>query len=1238
MEDRPFAPGKESLRSQAPQTCQAFKPGRLLGLVACALLALLLVPHCFAQVATGRISGTVKDPRGALVPGATVTILNEATSVSQSVETGPSGFYIFEAVNPGTYTLNVIASGFRQSVSHHVEAHIQQNTSIDVTLAVGSEQQTVTVTAGTPLLQSEDASVGQTINRELVNDMPLVSRDWSTLAMLSSGVTTSAGGSATDNEFVVNGINNTQNDFRLNGIDDNVEVYGGGNISFNVAILPPPDAIEEFKLQTSNFSAEFGHSTGAIENAVIKSGTNAIHGDLWEYVRNTVFNANDYFANQNGVARPAYHQNQFGGTVGGPVYIPKLYDGRRRTFFFFDYQGSRIHTPSASNSWVPTLGMRNSNFTNFQDWFALNTGTRTDALGRLYPLGTVFDPATTRAVAAGGLDPISGLTNPSGGTIYVRDPFYANGGIGGIRDFTGLTQNLNILPASRLDPNAIKILDLYPIPTPGASGRNNYYQFPSETNDINQFDVRIDENIGAKDMLFGVFDYSHTNIYLPPTLPGIAEGQLFGAGPEKGPRYAIALSYTHIFTPTLTNEAHAGWSHSIEHLAGPYGSVMGIPQEFGIPGVPQVPGNGGLPNIGVSAFTGLGNSGSMPTLQTITVLEFMDNVTKTYRSHTFKTGVQVGNFHAPIIQPGGAKGVFDFNGQYSDIPSNASWLNGAPDMLIVPTASTVSGGIDNVGGLNDYGASNYAEVSDQRYYLGAYLQDDWKVNRNLTVNLGLRWDHYTPYQEVNGREANFIQAAGDGPSGTYYMPKKTCLPSSLSSGFITALAADNISIVCTSNDSVGNAQDYNFAPRVGFAYKLNERLVVRGGYGIVYGALDNQGFYFNLGNNYPFAFDVEYYSPTSYTPLTIPSGKTATLENALTSQNFQDPTLVGGTGLGLRGRQWNFKTGYNQSLNLTIQDQFTNRDSFSAAYVGSLGRHLDSGGSQNAASAIMPPGTNQYDTTVQGHIPFPNEQPGSGFQDSNATSSYHSLQVAYQHELSGGLSVLANYTFSKCMTSERAWQGQGGLAGYRAQWLPGFGEQADYALCATDAKNVVHGSGTYHLPFGKNQAYLSNVNRLADTFAGGWILNFIYSYQSGQPFTVGCPIQTTADFGCFANMVSGKDPYAGPHNATQWLNPAAFSNPPVATTIGQTDFAPLGGKPDQVRGPGFQNTNLSLLKHFPISETAKVEFRAEAFNVFNWHAFGNPGSLDFTNAQNFSQITYSRNNARILQLALKLYY
>ena len=1202
------------------------------------LLVLLCPPLALAQIDAGRIEGTIKDTSGAIVVGVKVTLTNSQTQVSQSATSSSSGTYVFEAVKPGQYSITAEDPGFQKYIAQDVIAHVQQTLNEDITLTPGAVSAEMTVTAAAPLLQTQDASLGQTITGEEVNDLPLAQRNWVSLAQLSAGVTTTAGGTTGSALFVTNGVNFWQNDIRLDGIDNNEEVYGGTQFGTNAAFTPPPDAIQEFKLQTGDFSAEFGHSTGSVLNAVLKSGTNRIHGNLWEYIRNTEFNASDYFAKQTpGYQRPAYHQNQFGGTVGGPVYIPKVYDGKNKTFFFFDYQGTRIVEPSPVTAYVPTLAQRRSNFTNFQDYISLAGGTtpNMDALGRKIPLGTFLDPATTRTVAGGSLDPVSGLPNTSGDAIVVRDPFYTQGSVLGITDFTKVEPYLNQLAANRLDPNAVALMGLYPTPTPGfETNRQNYRAFPKFNETINQYDIRIDHNVSQKDVLFGVFDWSHTVYTTPPTLPGLAEGQNFGAGLTEAPRYELAAGYTHVFTPTLTNEVHAGFGHSIERIIPTEANTLGIPEQYGITGVPQSPGNGGLPVINVYGYTGIGVAAYEPTLETVTDIEILDNVTKVYGSQIIKMGGQIDDIYANIIQPPYAKGQFTFNGEYSDIPNANNGYNGASDFLLMPQAATTPGGIDNLGGAASYGSSNYSEVKDRRYYLGAFFQDDWKATPRLTFNLGLRWDHYTPYAEEDGRQANFVAVGGNGPTATYYMSQQGCNVAR-SSTFNMLLATSNIALNCTASNETGNAQNLNFGPRVGFAFRATDNLVVRGGFGIAYGALDNIGFGGTLGTNYPFEYTVSFNSVNSQTPLTTPAGATATIENALSAQNLQNPVNVPGNGVSLFGRQFNFQTPYTETFNFTVQDQFTHHDSIQVAYVGDTGRHLDSLGSTNSPSAILPPGTSIYDPSVPGHIPYPSFSPNSQYQSTNGSSSYNSLQTTYQHQLSLGLTVLANYTFAKCLTNQRTISGN--APGFRAEWLPGFGINGDYGLCDSDTAQVTHISGTYALPVGRGATFLSNDSRAVDLLIGGWQTNFIFTHQSGQPFTISCPQSTTSDFGCFADVVPGTSIYAAHKGPAQWLNPAAFAQPPVATVIGQNNYAPLGGSPNQARGPGFSNTDFSLFKNFALFESLKLQFRAEAFNIFNDHSFGQPGNLNFQGA-NFSQITSERNNARLGQFALKLTY
>jgi Carboxypeptidase regulatory-like domain len=1199
-----------------------------------------------AQIDAGTVAGTVRDSSGALVSGATLILTNDLTGVAFTSHSSPSGEYAFNAIGPGVYTLTTREAGFETRVTHSVDVHVQQTTAIDVALKTGNVQQQVNVTAAAPLLQTEDAAVGQTIGGKTVNDLPLETRDWGSLGQLAAGVATAPigqnGGTPENAFYSVDGVQLYQNDFRLDGVNNNIEFFGGSSVGTDATITPPPDAIQEFKLQNGDYNAEFGHSTGGIINAVIRSGTNHLHGDIWEYLRNEDLNANSYFSNQDGVPRSEYRQNQYGGTLGGPVLIPHLYNGRDKTFFFGDYQGTQIATPSQSISTVPTANMVNSGFTNLQDLINGNSGTSTDALGRIFSHGTVLDPATTREVAAGAVDPISGLQNKSASAVYVRDPFHNPAlPLTGVTNFTGLTSQLNLIPAARLDPNAVKLLGQYPLPNRTGTSilNNNYIYNPIETQTINQYDIRIDHTFGPKDNLFGVWDQSLWSEFAPGSLPGQNDQN------DAFPSYEVAVGENHIFTTSLSNEFHFGFGHSAKEQRLFNASVMGVPAEYGIQGIPQVAGNGGLSSFNISGLTSIGPTDDRPTIQTVWDAEYSDNVTKTFHNHTFKTGVQVDDLQGNIMQPPAPRGLFTFNGQFTDIPNANQSLNGIADLLLTPTTSSVAATpeitpVNNVGGLATFEGSNFAGTQYHRWYTGAYFQDNWRVTPALTLNLGLRYDYFTPYVEVNGRQANFVPVDGNGATGTYYITNKGCqVPRSTT--FNNLLTASNITVDCSGNAALGHAQAANLGPRIGFAYRVTPSFVVRGGYGISYGALGNLGYGGTLGTNYPFIYAITQNAPNSQSPLVLSNGQTATMENTFGTINLSDPTEVSGTGLNLYGRVFDYKTPAVQTYNLTVQEQFSQHDSVQLGYVGTVGRHLDNLGVNNSPSEILPVGTNisQLPTAANNftqYIPYPNFAPNAIYESTNGGSSYNSMQLTYEHQLSYGLTLLGNYTYSKCFSNQRT-QGTATSA-YRAEWLPGFGIGGDYGLCDTDATNVVHISGTYALPVGRGRQLLSSESRLLDVFIGGWTVNGIYTFQSGQPLTISCATATTSDFGCFAPTVAGQNIYAGPHNTTQWLNPAAFAQPAKATAIGQTDYSVLGGSPQQARGPNWYNIDSSLFKEFPFTQTVRLQLRAEFFNVLNNPQFAQPGNLNYQNPSNFSSITTLRNSPRLGQVALKLFF
>ena len=1201
--------------------------GRAVLVFACALfLTIGFSDVLHAQIDMGGLTGTVKDPSGAVIPNVDLTLTNDATGVVQKVRSSSSGTYVFEAVPAGIYRLKAEAQGFITYVATGIEIHVQRAVTIDVSLSVGGSTQTITVTPETTMLQAEDASLGQTIGTESMNDLPLNGRNWISLGTLATGSYLTGGTNTTS--LFVNGAEPGQVDYRVSGVNNNMEVFGG------YSVAPAPDAVEEFKLQDGNNSAEFGHSVGAIVNAVVKSGTNRFRGNVWEYLRNEALNANDFISNANGTKRQEYRQNQFGGTIGGPVMIPKIYQGKNKTFFFFDYQRTQRLVPSTFTDNVPTALMHSSNFTNLQDLITGNSGTATDALGRKFAHGTVFDPATTRNIAAGATDPITGLVNTKTSAIQVRDPFF-NGSLRGVTDFTGMTPLLNLIPAGRIDQNAVKIMQLLPLPTFGGIQNNFFVSRPQQTN-TNQYDLRIDHNFSLKDTVFGVFHRQTSDQSATQPFPVVGSALQTNFATTQ-PTYVLALSETHLFSPTTVNEARVGLNNNYNTRLDPDAYVQGIPDQYGIPGIPQISGNGGLPTFNVNGLSAFGSRRFQPTIQTVGAQNYMDNLTLIRGSHQIKMGVQFNRIYGDIVQPAYSRGNLTYNGQYSDIPNANSGLVGIADYLLVPTVSSITAttGVttyNNLGGMSAYNYSNYIGTNYSMLYSGAFVQDNWKVTPNLTLNLGLRWDYFPPFNEDSGRQGNFVMTNGNDASGAYYMPKDTC-NAPRNPGFDTLLAADNVKITCTDGLAVNKTSKKNFAPRVGLAYRVTNRLVMRAGYGISYGAVDSVGYGGTLGTNYPFQYTLNGPSTTSLVPTLLPNGQTATMENLFAAINIQDPTQipVASVGLGMVGKEYNYLTPYVQSMNFTVQYQFSLRDMFSVGYVATAGRHLDALGQHNMPSVILPPGVNSTN-----YRPFANLS-SAQWLSSGLDSNYRSMQANYEHRFRMGLIFNANYTFGKCMSDELGKTGM--LSGsYRAQWLAGFGAQGDYTLCNADAKQLAHVWGQYGLPFGKGRSFLHNANGFVNALVGGWNFNYIYIYQSGQPFTVGCPVGTTSDFGCNAFMVPGQDPYAGPHNNTQWLNPAAFAQPPAATQIGQTNYAPLGGAPNQLRGPSLKNMDASLLKRFAITERNQVEFRAEAFNVANSVDFSNPGQLNFTNLKAFSSITGTKNNQRLIQLALKFYF
>ncbi len=641
-----------------------------LALAAGVIVLFLAVLPMRAQVDTGSILGTVTDASGAEVRGATVTLTNEGTNATLSTTTGSSGEYKFSPVSIGQYTLSTNFQGFTTMTEKHVPVNVGSEVVVNFALKPGAVTETVEVASTVPVLETQDASVGQVVDSRNVNNLPLNGRNFTFLAQLAAGVNTPQAdtrGNAASGAFAANGLRPAQNNYLLDGIDNNSDTVDFLN-GTNYVVLPPLDAVQEFKVQTSDFSAEFGRSGAAVLNASIKSGTNSFHGAVWEFFRNDKLDAADFFENANGVKKGELRQNQFGFTAGGPVVIPKVFNGRNKVFFFGDYEGLRRVQGTILSGSVPTAAERSSGYTNFQDLITGQSSAvpRPDALGRLIPVGTVLDPATTRAVTAGTPDPVSGLTAASSG--FVRDPF---GCAPSMTSFSiAACPTLNIIPAGRLDPNAIKLFNLFPTPTNGKLF-SNFGNSPKLFEHRNSFDARMDFNFNDKNQMFFRFSLADDPQLIPGIFGGVADGGGFQAGNQTANAQQSALSYTHTFSPSLINVIRGGLNYLHTTRVSPSANdLTNIPSNFGIQGIPQLQENGGLPAFGINGLQTLGSNAFLPSDEVSSTFQLTDDVTKILGKHTFKMGFEWQHVKFSTLQPPWSRGEFDYNGDYTDVPNS----------------------------------------------------------------------------------------------------------------------------------------------------------------------------------------------------------------------------------------------------------------------------------------------------------------------------------------------------------------------------------------------------------------------------------------------------------------------------------------------------------------------------------------------------------------------------------------
>lgn len=1110
-----------------------------------------------AQMDQGTITGMVSDSSGAVIPAASVTLTSLDTGLVLRTQSNAVGSFVLSPIKIGNYKLSASAPGMQTTTRQNIRVDIQQRLSIDIQLQPGAVSQTVTVDAAPPLMQTEQASVGDVVSTSTINNLPLNGRNWVYIAQLSAGVTPTGGarGGGTG-DFNANGQRAQQNNFILDGVDDNINVVDFMN-GASYVVRPPPDALAEFKVETGDYNAEFGHSAGAVMNVSLKSGTNTLHGSLWEYVRNDIFNARNW----NATSIPKYRQNQFGATLGLPIVHNKL-------FFFGDLEANRIIFGETNTMTVPTALFRQGNFSELLNPSLTQTGKA----------GTLFEPN-------------------SSGTVPLT---------------CGVVQNT--FCASQLDPLALKLLNLFPSPnTNGGKVFNNYVVNRNVRDNTFQWDTRVDWNVSEKDQAFARFSYTHEPQFRPPPLGPVLDGGTFqddGNMINLGENFA--LSETHVFTPNLVNEFRFGYNYgNFAFLQPNYNTNFSA--SLGLGGVPYSASlqTGGLPYFNVSGASPFGTVGYLPTKEGENVYQFLDNLTRIMGKHSVKVGFNFQSIRFRTLQVAAALGSYTYNGLYTSNLGASNTGFGVADFL--------------ANQMNSASVSTLSQFNDVRWYRNAYVQDDWRVTTKFALNLGIRYEYVEPIRENAGRQANFV-ANPSGPgtgTGTYIIPSAQH-GATLSPAFTSLLTKDNIALQYSNNLDLISAQKANFAPRAGLSYSVADKMVIRAGFGMFYGGLENRGGATNLGNNYPFQF-------TSSFPASSCTSSSCVSNGITPETGFSNAIAVGLqnyiSAATLQSYDVNIKTPYALEQNLSIERSVTNDIAASVAYVSAFSHHLQVPLFPNSAAAI----TNNSNS-IQALRPFPDFGNGQ-FTSAVSDSEYNSMQAKIEKRMSHGHSYMVTYTWAHSLDDAPTALTKD--SGYPNTVLIPI--RYSYSNSVFDIRHRVTLSGYYELPFGKNKAWL-NRGGVLDYLASGWASSLTFIAQTGQPFTV-TPANIKAPAGMSNYAIPVSDPFrAGgspdPSNPTitcatqtrtkqHWYNPCAFANPLDGSSIPRTGagsqitslpqiLAYLGGRRNNVYGPGLTRVNMTLFKDFSTFREHRLQLRVDAFNVLNTPSFNSPSTADIS--------------------------
>ena len=1129
---------------------------------------IMMASPLIAQKDTASLEGRAVDSSGAVVPSASVSAVDVDTNFTYHVVSDSAGQWTISPVRIGRYRVTVSAAGFKEAVVGPITLDVQQRQRVDVTLVPGAVTQSVDVNSNSPLIQTDTSELGQVIDNTTMVGLPLNGRNAVQLAQLTVGVTTNEPGARTTAAFgfSANGSRSIDNSFLLDGIDNNSNLPDLLNEA-NYVIMPPPDALQEFKIETGNYDSEFGRSTGAIVNAVTRSGSNQFHGVLYEFLRNQNLDAMNYYDK----SLQPYHQNQFGATLGGPIIRNKL-------FFFGDYEGLRISQAQPDTSLVPTAAQKSGDFSSQLD---LTSATDVaDCNGIPTYQGELFDTTRTQTTTA----------NPSG---YCGVPFGYQNGVPS-----------NIIPASKTDPLGAKLIQLFPSPNTSAAGYN-YLSDPLQTQVVNQGDVRVDQVLSSKDTSFYRFSLSRSPEIIPSPLPGLADGGGFFSGIQQINAYSLAVSESHVFSPSKANEFRFGYNQqSTSRYQANFN--QNVSQEIGFPGVPYVAGtdNGGLPQMAFSDASTLGSPTYLPAIESQSTYIFADTLTLIVGEQTWKIGGEIRPEGFDFNEPPAPRGSLAFVPQFTDNAADPG--SGGSGLATLLTGQPNSGSINN--------------ISNGRYYRHTYalfLQNDWRITPALSLNLGIRYEYFSPVHERNNAQANFNFGTGylDIPRGS----NNFTLPPALASILPVNHNAPN---------GLLNPDYTNFGPRVGLAYQVTPKLTAQSAFGVFYNPNEG-GIWGYAGFNPPFLLSESYVVPCGLPSYSTAAGNCSIPGLSVLSQGFPTDALSDANTPSLGSYQVNMSTPYVMQWHLTFQYQLGQNTMLETSYVGSKGN-----------KAYIEPNLNQATPTADPSAPYaprrpyPNINTGIYQIRAEGSSNYNALQTSMTRRLSSGLSAIVNYTYSKALGDGSTTMGSQNNDSFRFGRDPGI----EYGPLDFDVRNRFTGSVIYQLPFGQGARFGGSANSVVDKFIGHWTGSGIVTLSSGNWFTV------TDGNGDFANsdgqqrpdFVPGQRATGKPCVPGTFFNTCAFANPPLGS-FGDVSL-------NSLEGPGYKDVDFALQKIIPIGERLQLELRGEMFNAFNHpnKLFAAPGPQNSNSATVFGAPSFGFVTAaqapREIQFAGKLYF